>query len=76
MEEKPQWSQGGGLGEGGGEGRSTKESLPSTLYTYVGIAMSISTPCMGKCGKGEGAGESPPSAVCMYVTVNMIYIMM
>ena len=63
---------------GRGRGESMKESLPLTLCTYVRIPMSISIPCMGK-GWGEMGkelGESPPSAVCMYVTITMNHIMM
>ena len=57
MEEKLQWSQGGDLGEEGGEGGSMKESLPLTLCTYVRIPMPISIPCMGKEGSGERRGK-------------------
>ena len=55
-----------------------KESLPLTLCTYVRIPMSISISHMGKRGMGVGRepGESPPSAVCMHVTITMNYIMM
>ena len=59
----------------GKEGESMKESLPLTLCTYVRIPMSISISCMG-WGVGREPGESPPSAVCMYVTITMNYIMM
>ena len=75
MEEKPQWSDGGGLREGRGR-ELMKETLPLTLCTYVRIPIPISISCMGKRGLGKDPGESPPSAVCRYVTITMNYIMM
>ena len=42
--EPGRWSRGRSRGEGG----SMKESLPSTLCTYMRIPMSTSILCMGK----------------------------
>ena len=48
MKEKPQWSEGGCLGEG----ELRKATLPLMLYTYVRIPMPISISCMVKERRG------------------------
>ena len=53
-----------------------KETLPLALGTYVRIPMPISISCMGKGEVGREPGENSPTAVYMYVTITMNYIMM
>ena len=60
---------------GGGMGRGrTNEGITSIDIMYVIMPMLILISCMRK-GVGSEPGESP-SAVCMYVTIIMNYIMM